>query len=180
MGLLAETSPAEGPRCCIGRATTPSRLVGTREKRPINLTDLRTRVRQDLHDEDAATYRWTDAELNRHIQHALQEASLAAPLEAKGTLTTTAGSRDLSLSTLSGLVLVEAAEYPTGQYPPHFVRSSVWGSTLTLLVDRPPSGAEAVAVYYGKLHTLDTTTSTLPPALEELVALGAEAYAAIE
>jgi hypothetical protein len=106
--------------------------------------------------------------------------SVAVPLESRSTLTTTAGSRDLSLASLIGLVQVEAVEYPTGKYPPHLVRFAVWGATLTLLVDNTPGGSESVVVYYGKLHTLDATTSTLPSALEELVALGAEAHAAIE
>ncbi len=145
----------------------------------MNLNDMRTRVRQDLHDEDATSYRWTDAELNRHIQHALQEVSIAAPLETRSTLTT-AGSRDLSLVSLTGLLQVEAVEYPTGKYPPQLVRFSVWGSTLTLLVDSAPAGGASTSVYYGKLHTLDATSSTLPSALEELAAMGAEAYASIE
>ena len=146
----------------------------------MDLNEMRTRVRQDLHDEDASNYRWIDAVLDRHIQHALQEISMSAPLEALSTLTPTAGSRDLSLDSLTGLVQVEAVEYPTDKYPPSFVRFSVWADTLTLLVDSAPSGSESVNLYYGKLHTLDATTSTLLPALEELVALGAEGYAAIE
>ncbi|MBI4308059.1 MAG: hypothetical protein HY684_04565, partial [Chloroflexi bacterium] len=77
----------------------------------MNLNDMRTRVRKDLRDEDSSAYRWTDAELDRHIDHALQDVSLAAPLEAKATLTTTAGSRDLSVAGLAGLVALEAVEY---------------------------------------------------------------------
>ncbi len=39
---------------------------------------------------------------------------------------------------------------------------------------------EEVAVYYGRLHTLDSTTSTIPPHLEEVVAMGAEGFACLE
>lgn len=144
------------------------------------LSDIRTRIRRDLHDEDATSYRWTDAELDRHTQRALRELGLVIPLEAKATLTTTAGSRDLSLATLTDLVRVEAVEYPTGQYPPSYVRFSAWQNTLTLLVDKVPAGGENVAVSYGKLHTVDATTSTLPTPLEDLLATGAEGYAALE
>ena len=35
-------------------------------------------------------------------------------------------------------------------------------------------------VYYGKLHKLDANSSTIPSSLEELVAIGAEGYAALE
>ncbi len=146
----------------------------------MDLPTMRTRVRRDLHDEDSQNYRWTDNELDRHIQRALDEVSAASPREMKSTLTTTAGSRDLSLTTLTGLVSTEAAEYPTGLYPPSYVRFSVWGQALTLLVDQTPAGVENVNVYYGATHTLDATTSTLPALLEDPVATGAGAYAALE
>ncbi len=146
----------------------------------MNLSDMRTKVRRDLHDEDAQNYRWTDNELDRHIDRALREFSLAVPREAKATLTTTAGSREISVTSLSDRVAVEAVEYPTGQYPPSYARFSLWGDTLTLLVDSTPSSGQNVNVYYGRLHTLDATTSTIPTALENLVATGAAAYAALE
>ena len=146
----------------------------------MNLNDIRSRIRKDLHDEDSQNYRWTDSELNRHIDHALRELSLSCPLEAKATLSTTADSRDLSLSSISDLVEIEAVEYPRGNYPPSYVRFSVWADTLTLLSDSVPGDAEDVYVYYGKLHTLNADSSTIPPKLEDLVALGAAAYAAIE
>ncbi len=146
----------------------------------MNLSEMRTRVRRDLHDEDPASYRWTDAELDRHIEHAVRDLSAAAPLQTATILTTTAGSRELSLAGLAGLVQVEAVEYPTGQHPPHFVRFSLWGDTLTLLVPQPPADGQQVKVYYGKMHTLDATSSTIPVAQEEVVALGAEGYAALE
>ena len=146
----------------------------------MNLTDMRARIRKDLHDEDSQNYRWTDSDLNRHIDHAVRELSLSCPLEAKATLSTTAESRDLSLSSLSDLVETEAVEYPAGDYPPSYVRFSVWADTLTLLIDSLPGDAEDVYIYYGKLHTLNADSSTIPAKLEDLVALGAAAYAAIE
>lgn len=146
----------------------------------MNLTEMRARLRQDLHDEDAANYRWSDDELDRHIEHALRELSLAVPLEAKTTLTTTAGSRELSTASLTDLVAIEAVEYPVAQYPPTYARFSLWGETLTLLVEKTPGDGEEVYIYYGKLHILDATSSTIPSPLEDLVAMGAAGYAAIE
>ena|SRR5438093_218294 len=146
----------------------------------MNLTDMRARLRKDLHDEDATNYRWTDGELDRHIQHAVREFSLALPLEAKTTLTTTVGSRELSISALTDLVAIEAAEYPVGDYPPSYVRFAVWLNALTLLIDATPATAQSVNVYHTKLHTLDTTTSTLPARFEDVVADGAAGYAALE
>src|SRR2546425_7237229 len=108
----------------------------------MNLITMRSRLRKDLHDEDALNYRWTDGELDRHIQHAVREFSLSSPLEAKSTLTTTAGSRDLSIAALSDLVAIEAVEDPVGQYPPSYAQYSVWLNTLTLLVDSAPAARE--------------------------------------
>jgi hypothetical protein len=146
----------------------------------VNLSEMRTRVRRDLHDEDPANQRWTDDELDRHIERAVRELSLAIPLEAKATLVTSEGSRDISLASLNDLVAVEAVEYPVDKYPPSYIPFSLWAGTLTILVDATPPGGQSVNVYYGEMHTLDATTSTIPPHSEELVATGAAAYAALE
>lgn len=143
------------------------------------LSDIRSRVRRDLKDEDSASYRWTDAELDRHIQHALRELGLAIPLEAQAELATTAGSRQVSVSSLTDRTGIEAVEYPTGQYPPSYAPFSLWQDTLTLLTDRVPEGGQTVKVYYTKLHTLDATSSSLSASLEDLLATGAEGYAAL-
>jgi hypothetical protein len=146
----------------------------------MNLSQMRARVRQDLHDEDSANYRWTDAELDRHIGRAVREFSLAAPLEAKATLAATAGSRDISIGGLTDVVAIEAVEYPAGKYPPSYVRYSVWLTTLTMLIDAAPAAAEDVNVYHTKLHTLDASSSTIPAKFEDVVAGGAAGYAAVE
>lgn len=146
----------------------------------MNLAQMRSRLRQDLHDEDTASQRWSDAELDRHLGRAVRELSLAIPLEVKAALSTAAGSRDLSVASLSDLVAVEALEYPVSKYPPCYVAFSLWGSTLTLLVEQAPTAAASVNVYYGKMHTLDASGSTIPAHLEEVVAAGAAAYAALE
>lgn len=146
----------------------------------MDLPTMRTILRRDLHDEDAGDERWTADELDRHIARAVRELSLAAPLEATASLLTTSGSRDLSIASLADRVSIEAVEYPTGQYPPSLVPFSVWEDTLTLLIDRLPGANEDVVVRYSRLHTLDGTSSTIPAALEELVATGAGAYAALE
>lgn len=146
----------------------------------MDLAEMRALVRRDLHDEDGDSYRWTDDEIDRHIGRAAREFSVAVPLESKATLTTTPGSRDLSLASLADRVSVDAVEYPAGMYPPSYASFSLWGDTLTLLVDSPPVGESQVYVYYGRLHTLDLSGSTLPPTFEETIATGAAGYAALE
>jgi hypothetical protein len=142
------------------------------------LADLRDRLRIELHDPDDT--RWEDDTLDRHLQRAIRELSTRAPCEQKTTLTTTAGSRELSLATLNDLVEVTAVEFPVGQYPPCYVRFSQYAGTLTLLVDEAPASVEDVAVYWGSLHDVDDSGSSLPVAHEDIVIRGAAGYAAIE
>jgi hypothetical protein len=147
---------------------------------PTTIATIRARVRQDLHDEDSSAYRWTDAVLDRHIGRATGEYSLHAPLEQKSTLTTTAGSRDISVASLVGLIEVDAVEWPVGEFPPRRVGFSSWQTTLTLDVTGAPAGVGNVYVYWTRAHTLDGSSSTIPQAHEDLVALGAAAYAALD
>jgi len=145
----------------------------------MNLTEMRAIVRRDLHDEDAANYRWSDDELDRHIAHAVKESSEAIPYEQKSIKATTSGSREIDISSLTDRIMVQAVEYPVDKFPKQYQRFSVWGDTITLLGDEVPDGSNA-HIYYGKLHALDASTSTIPSNLEDLVAAGAEGYAAVE
>ena len=145
----------------------------------MNLTDMRTIVRRDLHDEDANNYRWTDDELDRHIAHAVKDLSEAISYEQKATKATTSGSREIDISTITDRITVEAVEYPVDKFPKRYQRFSLWSNTLTLLGDEVPDGSNAY-IYYGKLHTLDASTSTIPTVYEDLIAAGAGGYAAVE
>lgn len=141
------------------------------------LSDIRTRLRIDLG--DPASDRWDDATLDRHIAHALSELSAACPREVTATLATTPGSRELSLASIEGLIGVEAAEYPAGHFPPCYVRFATWEGSLTLQTATAPDGGDA-RLYCTVAHTLDEAGSTLPAGLEDVLVLGAAAYAALE
>ncbi len=145
----------------------------------MNLSEMITLIRADLHDSDSENYRWTDAELTRHINRAVGELSESLPLPAKATLPTVAGSRDLDIADLDDRIMVAAVEYPLGETPPEYQQFSIWGDTLTILSGDLPSGANC-AVLYGAKHTLDAESSTLPVKHEDLVADGACGYAALE
>ena len=139
------------------------------------LAQLTAKVRQDLRD-TPAPQEFTDAELERWLARAVAEVSAARGREQKTGLTT-AASRDLSLSTLSSLLRVVAIEYPTGQWPPTYVRFTRWGSVATLHVDGVPTVGEAVNVSWESVHLLDGTGSSMDPAVEDVVVLGGAAYA---
>lgn len=145
----------------------------------MNLTDMRAVVRRDLHDEDSGSYRWTDDELDRHIARAVRAFSEHLPCEQKATKATTSGSRELDIAALSDRVTVVAVEYPVDQFPGRYQRFSLWEDTLTILSEEIPDGANAY-IYYGKLHTLDASGSTIPGQYEDMVADGAAGYAAVE
>lgn len=145
----------------------------------MNLSDMRAIVRRDLHDEDSASYRWTNDELDRHIAHAVKDFSEALPYEQKATRATTSGSRVLDIATITSRVMVAAVEYPVDKFPKRYQPFSLWGDTLTLLGDEVPDGDNAY-IYYGKLHTLDASSSTIPAKSEDLIAIGACGYAAVE
>jgi len=145
----------------------------------MNLTEMRTIVRRDLKDEDAGNYRWTNDELDRHIAHAVKDFSEAIPCEQKATKATTSGSREIDISTVTDRIMVEAVEYPADKFPKRYQRFSLWADTLTLLGSEVPDGSNAY-IYYGKLHTLDVSASTIPTKFEDLIAIGAGGYAAFE
>ena len=145
-----------------------------------DIDDLRARLRIELHDEDSGAYRWEDEVLDRHLLRAVRDLSFVWPHEQKATLTTSAGSRDLSLATLTDLVRVYAVEYPVGRYPAAFVQHSVFAGTLTLLTEQTPAGIEDVDVFWGAVHTLDDSTSTIPAVAEDIVLTGAAGFAAVE
>lgn len=145
----------------------------------MTLATMRAAVRQDLHDEDAAAYRWTDAVLQRHIEHALRDYSLVSPLEQKSTLSTVAGTRDISIASLTPRIRVIAAEWPTGNYPETFVPIRIYGDTLTLDVVGAPSSIQNVNVYWHKGHSINGST-TFPATHDDIIATGAAAYAALD
>jgi hypothetical protein len=145
----------------------------------MDLNTMRTILRRDLKDEDAANYRWSDDELDRHIAHAVREFSEAVPLPAKAIMPTTPDSRVIDISSLTDRVMVEAVEYPVGKFPPQYQRFALWGHMLTLFGDEVPDGSNC-NVYYAILHTLDAEGSTIPTKHEDLVATGACGYAAVE
>jgi len=145
----------------------------------MNLSEMRTIVRRELHDEDAENYRWSNDELDRHISRAVKQLSEAIPLQQKATVATAAGSREVDISSLANRVMLQAVEYPAGRFPKIYQRFSLWGDTVTLLADEVPDGGNAY-IYYGKLHTLDAESSTIPAIYEDLIATGATGYAAIE
>jgi len=138
-----------------------------------------TLVRQDLHDRDSASYRWSDEELARQVSRALKEFSDEVPLPARATLPTVSDSREVDISALTDRIMIEAVEYPLLSFPPDYQQFTVWGDALNIISGGEPDGSNCY-IYYGRLHTLDAGGSTIPARYEDIVAVGACGYAAVE
>lgn len=148
------------------------------------LSGIVTVARQFLRDEfaEGKDLVWKDNELRLHIGHCLREISRFLPYETKETLTTTAKSRDLDLSTIAGLLKVKGVikvEYKVGNDPPDFRNCTRWGNTLTIDTTLIPAAGEDVYLWCRKLHELSESSSTLDPIAEELLIDAVVAYAAI-
>jgi len=144
----------------------------------MTLSDMRTLVRRDLKDEDSSNYRWQDNEIERAIARAVAETSRYCPREMKATIATTDGSREIDISTLTDRVSVDRVEFPIDETPREFQRFSVYADIITLIGDVEGDGEDCY-IYWGKVHTLDDSTSTIPSYLEDVLALGAAAYAVL-
>jgi hypothetical protein len=142
------------------------------------LSAMRTLVRRDLKDEDSSNYRWQDNEIERAIARALAELARYCPREMKSTIATTDGSREIALTTLTDRVSVDRVEFPIDEHPREFQRFTVYADIITLIGDVEGDGNNCY-IYWGKIHTLDGSTSTIPTYLEDILALGAAAYAVL-
>src|SRR3990172_4843493 len=140
---------------------------------PTALATIRGRLQTVL--DDAAAAVWTTAELDQHIQDALRDLSHRIPRERTTTITTTADSRDVSLTTLTERVRIVAVEYKTGNDPKTFVDFSEWADVLRLLGDAVPDGANCI-IYWQSLHSINGT-KTLPEDYDDALVHAAAARA---
>jgi hypothetical protein len=143
----------------------------------MTLADMLDLVRLDLKELDSGAYRWTDDELERAIARAVAEYSRHAPLQVKTELATVADSPDIDISSLTGRVSVDRVEFPQGNRPRTFVRFELYGDTITLL--ETLGDGEDCYVYWTQVHELGVATSTIPAKHEDLIALGASAFAVL-
>jgi len=152
----------------------------------MDLEEMRANVAADL--DDAGGDIWSSVELDRAIRRALREYSAVCPHRLDALIELEADGREVSLSAIDGLAGVERVCYPydaaAPEWPPRWREFEHRAGVLTLMVSPMPTAGEWVRVYCWALHALDglddATATTLPPADEELIALGAAGYAALE
>jgi hypothetical protein len=140
------------------------------------LSEMRANVRRDLMDESAVT-RFTDDQIDRAIARALTELSKYKPQEEMTALDTVSGSYEVAITTLTDRISVDKVEFPIDNIPRTYTRFAVYQDTLTLLETQ--GDGNHCNIYYSSVHTLTESASTIPAYLEDVVALGATAYAAL-
>lgn len=154
------------------------------------LSDIRSSVKDILRAEfeEGVTPEWEEDELDRLIALTLNEIELKMPYEVKKTtlddssstaIVTTADSKEIDISEITNLIRVFKVEYRTARNPKQFRNFTLFGDTLTMVINFLPSADEAVHLYCHKKHTLTNATSTLKPDHEDVLIQGVVASAAI-
>ena len=140
---------------------------------------IRHTARQLLRDEfKTAGTAFADDELDIHINEVLVEISQHRPYEVKETIVSD-GTKEVGISSITDLLEVEKAEYPTGNDPPDYRDVSVFGTTLRLNIATAPTSGANVYLYCHKVHSLTESASTLSPDLEKVLVEGVVAKAAL-
>ena len=145
------------------------------------LDGIRARVRQKLLSEydPAKTVEWEDDTLDVFIGEVVARISKARPYEVKESVTLTlALKNEVSISDITDLISIPYGEYPVDKDPRCFRNVTIFGSTATLVMSRRPAGDETAYLYCHKMHSITESSSTLTPALEDLLVIGASALAA--
>jgi len=137
---------------------------------------------------DTANASWSTTELQQHVRRALNDYSVVNPAHASEVVTVAAATREISLTSLSGITDVVDVWYPYNEsdpeYPPERPAWDMLGQeTILLMVDDDPSGesTEKMRVFYTKPQTIkdldSATVTTVPSADEYVIVMGATAYA---
>jgi hypothetical protein len=137
---------------------------------------MTARVREDLQDTDPANYRWTTDEVEGAILRAVDEYSIHAPIQQQSDIATTNDNNELVITSLSGILKVEAVEFPLDETPRHFQHIDFWAGKLYMEDEGDGTNAR---VRWLKKHTLAAGSTTIPVEHDEILVLGATGYLAM-
>ena len=138
-------------------------------------SDMLTRLRIDLKDMNYHSYRWSELEIARHLEHALNEVARVRPYERKTEVLLTTGSRDVDItSMIPELYKIKKVEYPIDQYPKEFKNHSLFGETLSIEAGTAPVAGDTAKIWWEGSYTY---IYPLPDYLIDLVIEGAAGYA---
>jgi len=150
---------------------------------------LKTHVLQLL--ENTAGSVWGTVALEDAIGYALNEYSNVRPLQTTTALALTAASREVALTTLTGLLTIDRVWFPytatSPEYPPNWIEFDMWWSagtpTLYLKIDSLPTIGQVARIFWFKVHTLNgldgASATTFDPNINHILislAAGRVAY----
>jgi len=154
----------------------------------MDLVEMRGDVENDL--KDTSNVRWTDAELDRAIERAVQEYQVANPIMGYVDIPLVEGQYVYDLSSEAGYMWCEAVEYPIEDedgpvylaFREDRAQKRVWINprAQTSRGEEPElTAGEDCRFWYAKAHTLTVDSSTIPMEHEDLIAAGAAAFAGL-
>lgn len=139
------------------------------------LTNVINRVSTVL--QDAGTATWGTAEIGQAVEEFLVELSMRSrPYIVRGTVTTSANSKTLDISTLTDLLFIDKIEFRldsagTGSLDPPRYRNweEIDPSHIIMDIDWYPDASENVRVFYAQPHILGGAgTTSLDPREEQI------------
>jgi hypothetical protein len=150
------------------------------------LAELRDLVEQDL--DDAGNAVWSTGDIDRAIERALSEYSQVNPQQAVDTIELSGDGREIDVSSITDLQRLVRVWYPytstDPEDPAEWRRWELWGTTLTILDGDEPASGEVVRLFYHAAQEIEdlnsATATTVPGGDEEIVVLGAGAFAALQ
>lgn len=151
------------------------------------IISLRGRVETIL--ADASNDIWSSTDIDEGIRQALAVYSKARPYQAVTTLTVTADSRELDVSSITGLLNISRIWLPytasAPEHPPNWRAFEHW-QDLSLVYfpdETEPQTDDVARLFYTKLQTVESfdgaTTTTFSNDDETLIARGSAGYAAL-
>jgi hypothetical protein len=152
----------------------------------MTLSGIKDEVAALLHDASHAV--WSADEIEDAVRMAFYEVAGQVYRWESTTLDDVADQREYALTAITGLGQVTGVWWPYDAddpgYPPLMAPFYMLDDdTLYLNTADTPDGTEALRVFYKAAHTLSgldgSTATTLDPAQEQLVILGAAAYACL-
>ncbi len=151
------------------------------------LSTLRDRVELML--QDTGNTIWAEGDLDEAITQALDSYSKVIPHRTIGTITLSAGGREIDISSLTGYLKVERVwwDYDSADpaHPPNWRDFEVWPGDLLFINDaEEPASGDVVRVWTTVPQALkdlrSATATTFAADDESLIIVGAAAIAAMQ
>lgn len=151
----------------------------------LTLATMRDRVELVL--QDSGNVKWAEGDIDEAITQAMEQYSRYKPNHAIGTVTLGADGREVSISTLTGLIRVEKVwwDYDSSSpgHPPNWRHFKTWPGSI-IYIDDPyePQDNDVIRIWYTKEQTINglesASATTFAKDDDAFLIAGAAAFAA--